>query len=252
MKTIVSFAGVDPSGSAGMFVDLAVIRYLGFHPAGVVTCLTYQNTCNVKGIVNLSEHVEKQAKEIFEDLDVVGIKVGLVLDGCEVISKFMKVLSVVDPVMVSTTGYDFNNLKVYEFLAKRCDVITPNVDEAMALSGCRINSVEDAKACAREISKTYGCSVVITGGKLGGVDVVYDGRLYTVESKLLNREVRGTGCVYSSALTCYLAKGYDLYNACKEARKIVLSAVENSKRVGRCFDVVNIRNCYKLTDVNSG
>ncbi|ADB58645.1 bifunctional hydroxymethylpyrimidine kinase/phosphomethylpyrimidine kinase [Archaeoglobus profundus] len=241
MKTVVSFAGVDPSNGAGIYVDLAVIKSLGFHPAGVVTTLTYQNTCGVKGVVNLSDCIEGQADAVFEDLDIVGVKVGLVLKGCEVIAKYMKKVevSVVDPVLVSTTGYDFENLDVYKFLAKHCEVLTPNVDEAMALSECRITDLKSARECAKEISRTYGCSVVITGGKLKGVDVIFDGKFYTVESKLFNYEVHGTGCVYSSALTCHLAKGLNLYEACKNAREVVLKAVENSKTVGRCLRVVN-------------
>ncbi len=241
MKTIVSFAGVDPSCGAGIYVDLAVIKSLGFHPAGVVTALTYQNTCSVKGVVNLSKYIEGQADTVFEDLDVVGIKVGLVLKGCEVVAKYMKKVevSVVDPVLVSTTGYDFENVDVYKFLARYCKVLTPNVDEAMALSGCRITDLKSAKECAREISRTYGCDVVITGGKLKGVDVIFDGNFYTVESRLFSYEVHGTGCVYSSALACYLSKGYDLYEACKGVREVVLKAVEKSKVVGRCLRVVN-------------
>ena len=241
MKAIVSFAGVDPSGGAGIYVDLAVIKSLGFHPAGVVTTLTYQNTCGVKGVVNLSKYIEGQADAVFEDLDVVGVKVGLVLKGCEIVARYMRRVdvSVVDPVLVSTTGYDFENLDVYKFLAKHCGVLTPNVDEAQTLAGCKVIDVESAKECAREINRIYGCDVVITGGKLKGMDVIFDGKFYTVESKIYDFEVHGTGCVYSSALACYLAKGLNLYEACKGARKVVLKAVENSKAVGGCLRVVN-------------
>ncbi|WP_457548676.1 bifunctional hydroxymethylpyrimidine kinase/phosphomethylpyrimidine kinase [Archaeoglobus sp.] len=241
MKTVVSFAGIDPSSGAGIYVDLAVIKSLGFHPAGVVTSLTYQNTCGVKGIANLNNYIEGQADAVFEDLDVVGVKVGLVLKGCEIIAKYMRKVevSVVDPVLVSTTGYDFENVDVYKFLSRHCKVITPNVDEAMALSGCVITDLKSAKECAKEISRTYGCSTVITGGTLKGIDVIFDGKFYTVESKIYDFEVHGTGCVYSSALACYLAKGLNLYEACKGAREVVLKAVEKSKTVGRCLRVVN-------------
>ncbi len=243
MKTIVSFAGVDPSGGAGIYVDLRVIAKLGFHPAGVVTVVTYQNTCGIEGMINLRDLVERQAEAIFEDLDVVGVKVGLVLDG-EVVKRYLESVevSVVDPVLVSTTGYDFGNIEAYRILANDCDVITPNADEAKALVGWEreLTNIESAKECAKEIARTYGCDVVITGGKLGGRDVVYDGSFRVIEEKLEGYEVHGTGCVYSTALTCYLAKGFDLYEACRRAREFVHKAVLNSVEVGRCLKVVEV------------
>jgi hydroxymethylpyrimidine/phosphomethylpyrimidine kinase len=242
MKAVMSIAGIDPSGGAGLYTDLAVIRRLGFYPCGVATALTYQNTCEVRGVYELDQQViANQISSVLDDLDVVAIKIGLVGSSANAIADLIRdvEIKVVDPVLKSTTGFDFSNLNAYKSLARICDVITPNVDEAQALAGCKIEDVESAKDCAKRIFERFGCAVVITGGKLGGVDVIFDGNEFcTVKADIYDYEVHGTGCVYSSALTCYLAKGYDLFKACEFARAFVLEAVKNSLKVGRCLRVV--------------
>ncbi len=244
MKAIMSIAGIDPSGGAGLYVDLAVIRRLGFYPCGVATVVTYQNTCEVRGMYELDQDVlANQISSVLEDLDVVAVKIGLIGKSAYSLSDLIKGIDVkvVDPILKSTTGFDFSNLKVYKSLASVCDVITPNAYEARALAGCKVEDVESAKECAKRIFEKFGCAVVITGGGLGGVDVVFDGNeFYTVESKIYDYEVHGTGCVYSSALTCYLAKGHDLFKACELARVFVLNSVKNSLKVGRCLRVVRV------------
>lgn len=242
MKAVMSVAGIDPSGGAGLYVDLAVIRRLGFYPCGVATVVTYQNTCGIKGLYELGwEVISNQISSILEDLNVVGVKIGLVGNSAYFLSELIKdiEIKVVDPVLTSTTGFDFSNLDVYKHLAKFCDVVTPNVDEAQALANFKIYDIESAKECAERIFEKFGCAVVITGGKLGGVDVAFDGkRFHTIKSEIYDFEVHGTGCVYSTALTCYLAMEYDFFKACELARDFVMNSVKNSLKMGRCLKVV--------------
>ncbi|MCX8000922.1 MAG: hydroxymethylpyrimidine/phosphomethylpyrimidine kinase, partial [Leptospiraceae bacterium] len=116
----------------------------------------------------------------------------------------------------------------YELLMPKVSVITPNYTEAKIFG-----TETDPEELAMELYKKYGCSVVITGGELKGKDVVCDsGRIYTVEAELIKNSFHGTGCVYSSALACYLAMG-DLEFAVRKARIFVLESVKKGQRFGK-------------------
>ena len=249
MKAVLAIAGFDPSGCAGILVDAAVIRAFGFHPAAVITVLTYQNTCRVSGYVELDpEAVGEQVRMILEDLEISGIKIGLICSR-EVSEELSRILSevdcptVLDPVIESTTGFRFSSSEVYEPLLKACDVVTPNAFEASEISGVNVVDFESAVKACRIISERFGCSVVVTGGSLGGVDVVWSGELQKVEGKM-GEEVRGTGCAYSAALTCCLARGMDLRRACEEARRFVEAAASKPVRIGGCFGVLQITSYH--------
>ena len=245
MKSVLTIAGLDPSGGAGILADIKTIRALGFFPSAVVTTITFQNTCEVRGIREI-DCIEEQMLPVLKDLSLAGIKIGLVCskDSAKKIAKSIEnvdVPKVVDPVMKATVGFEFSSKDVYSILAEACDVITPNAEEAALLSGIEVKDVKSAKIAAKTIAKDFGCSVVITGGSLSGKDVIFDSeKIYVVEGDVLKFEVHGTGCVYSTALTCYLAKGFSLYEACKRAREFVHRAVLNSVEVGRCLKVLNV------------
>lgn len=112
MKAVMSVAGIDPSEGAGIYVNLAVIRRLGFYPRGVATVVTYQNTCEVKGTYELDQDViSNQILSIFEDFEVVAVKIGLIGNSAYSISDLMEEIEikVVDPVLKSTAGFNFSN-----------------------------------------------------------------------------------------------------------------------------------------------
>ncbi len=247
MKSVLAIAGLDPSGGAGILADVKTIRALGFFPSSVVTVITFQNTCRVNGIREIeAECIERQISAVLDDLKLAGIKVGLVCSkrSAKAIAKLIKDLKipkVVDPVIKATVGFEFSGEDVYSILAEVCDVITPNADEASKLSGILVRDVKSAERPARSIADMFGCSVVITGGSLGGMDIVFDsGRVFVIEGEIVRSEIHGTGCVYSSAITCYLAKGLSLREACRRAREFVYKAILNSAEVGRCLKVVNV------------
>jgi hydroxymethylpyrimidine/phosphomethylpyrimidine kinase len=248
MKSILSIAGLDTCGGAGLHADIKTIKILGFHPASVVTAITFQNTCGISGMMSLhSGVIERQLSAIFEDLRVEGVKIGMVnkLEVAEVIVDKIKGLSiprVLDPVIRASVGFDLGLKDAYETIARSCDVITPNVEEAMQFSGMKIEDTESARMAAEKIADVFNCSVVITGGKLEGKDVVYDvqhGKHHTIEAELIAAEVHGTGCVYSSALVCYLAKGFKLFIACEKARDFVLQAIKRRKMIGKCMPIAD-------------
>ncbi len=249
MRSVLAIAGLDPSGGAGILADVKTIKALGFFPSSAVTVITYQNTCGVYGIYEVKPVcLERQISAVLDDLNLAGIKIGLVCSTnlANVIAKLIKgveIPKVVDPVIRATTGFKFSGKEVYSILAEACDIITPNADEASKLSEMEVKDTKSAEEAAKVIADRFGCSVVVTGGSLGGKDVIFDidtEKTYVVEGKIINIEIHGTGCVYSSALACYLAKGLSLHEACKKARKFVHKAVINSVRIGRCLEVVNV------------
>ncbi len=247
MKSVLTIAGLDPSGGAGILADVKTIRALGFFPSAVVTVVTFQNTCKIEGMKEIDpESIERQISAVVNDLNPIGIKIGLVCskESAKTIAKLIEnvdVPKVVDPVIRSTVGFEFSSEVVYSILAEACDVITPNADEASRLSGIHVKDLKSAEIAAKIIAEDFGCDVVITGGSLGGKDIVFDsGRVFVIEGDILEFEVHGTGCVYSSALTCYLSSGLELYEACKKAREFVYKAVLNSVEVGKCLKVANV------------
>ena len=247
--SLISIAGLDPSGCAGLLLDVRVIRALGFHPCGVVTALTFQNTCKGYGFEPVSPSaVEKQLSSILEDKLIAGVKIGL-LNSIEIAKVVVDLLKsyglgkkgpvVWDPIIKSTTKLEFFNenfVEVAEFLSNVVDVVTPNVEEAELLSGRKIEDISSAEEAARIISRRLNSSVVITGGKLKGVDVVLEGeKAFTVEAEFSPVEIRGTGCIYSSALTCYLSKGDSLEDATRHSRLYLLESVKRARLTGKCL-----------------
>ncbi len=247
-RSVLTIAGFDTCGGAGIHADIKTINALGFHPSSVITAITFQNTCRISGLMPVPpDVVEKQISAILEDLDVASIKIGMVcnMEIARTISENIKkidVPKVLDPVITASVGFELGSKEVYEVVARACSVITPNVEEAMQFAGVKIDGVETAIQAAKKIAEKLGCSVVITGGGLGGKDVVYDiqqNEHSIIEGELIKAEVHGTGCVYSSTLACYLAKGYSLDDSCQMAREFVLNAVRKAKTVGECLPVVN-------------
>ncbi|ADC66273.1 Phosphomethylpyrimidine kinase [Ferroglobus placidus DSM 10642] len=241
MEVLVSVAGLDTSNSAGVTLDVRIFRLFGFHGVCAVTAITYQNSCGIEGMKAIeAEHLEMQLKSIFEDFNVKGIKVGIVVTEkqAELLKEFLKNfegLKVLDPILVSSTGYKFAEPEIYEGLFNVVDAITPNVKEAEVFSGERISSVEDAKRAAKKIAEKFGCSVVITGKDIGGIDVIYDGDFHEIKAEVGEKEVHGTGCVYSSALLANISLGKNIVDAARYARLTTLESAKRAKKVGRCL-----------------
>ncbi len=233
MRAILIVAALDPSGGAGVVADVKTAKALGFYSCVALTAITYQNTCEIKGVFQMPEEVLKnQIDAVLEDIELSAIKIG--------VSKAFDVpetgVRVLDPVFKATVGHTLGEKRDVERLAEQCDVITPNAYEAEEISGIKVESVEDARLAAKAIAEKFGCSVVITG--VDGVDVAYDGEFHLVTSEHTGMEVHGTGCVYSTALACYLVDS-SFKGAVVKAREFVASAARKAVRVGRCLPAVN-------------
>ena len=235
MRAILIVAALDPVGGAGILADVKTARALGFYPCVALTAITYQNTCRISGVFQMPDDVlKRQIDSVVEDVELSAVKIG-VSKAFEVPEAPVKVL---DPIIKATVGYELGSKKDYEKLAKRCDVITPNAYEAEQLSGIGVESPDDAKLAAKTTAERFGCSVVVTGVK--GVDVAYDSRndtFHFVTTEHTGEEVHGTGCVYSTALACYLVS-FSFEEAVVKAREFVSNAARNAIKVGKCLPVV--------------
>lgn len=248
MKTILTISGLDPSGGAGVSADIKTARAIGLYPASVITSLTVQNTCGVTEAVPVDAGmVRKQIKAVVEDLRIDCIKIGLIssVDVAKVLAEEIAGIEapkVLDPVIFAGAGGKIGDVEAYRTILGHVDVVTPNLTEARELLDFnRAKDVfQEARELALEINQKYGCNVVITGGELGGMDVVCEGsRIYSVTAEFTSVNIHGTGCVYSTALASYLGLGNSLENAVRKARIFVLESVKKALRPGKCFPVVN-------------
>ena len=197
-----TIAGFDPSGGAGISTDIKTMAAHGVHACAAVTALTAQNPKKVFSVKPVSTtYISEQIDSIFDEYTIKYSKTGL-LYSKEIIQLVSKKVDeynlsiVVDPVMVASAG---------DALAKM-EIVTPNVSEAEKLSGMNIESVEDAKEAAYKIGEF--CNVMITGGHLGGTNIIYNkekDELSTLHQNLIKSEnLHGTGCSLSAAICANL------------------------------------------------
>ncbi|MCX8205011.1 MAG: bifunctional hydroxymethylpyrimidine kinase/phosphomethylpyrimidine kinase [Candidatus Nezhaarchaeota archaeon] len=272
-RSCLSIAGLDPSGGAGILVDAMVFQSLGFHAACVASSLTVQDTERVSAIVGVGTDLVKQQLEVVaRDLEIAAVKTGALWskENVRAVAEFLQRLSekpcVVDPVLKAKRGEKlFEDEAVDELVGKLlplASIATPNVNEASELTKIEIRAegdVEDALLRLKELGvKVPLLKGWVRDGKV--VDaVLYEGRVHFLSGEPLS-EARGSGCVFSAALTAHLAMGLDPLRAVIEARKLTRKAIKRSNKVGSGFNVVDpaIRLRYEearlraLEDVKRG
>ena len=220
---VLTIAGSDPSGGAGIQADIKAITALGGYAASAITALTIQNTLGVTGIfVVPSSVVSEQIAAVMEDIAPPSIKIGMVKDAtivrhiAEAIKKYQPAFIVYDPVMVSTSGHQLIDDDVIETIEKelipKVSLITPNMHEAEVLLRRKIGSIAHMEAAAKELASRYRIHVLIKGGHLEGngmCDMLAcpNGMLsHFTESKIETRNLHGTGCTLSSAIATLVAQ----------------------------------------------
>ena len=233
MKVVLSIAGSDSSGGAGIQADIKTIIANGCFAETAITALTAQNTLGVRDILNVTpEFLENELDAIFEDIRPDAIKIGMVSDK-NLIKSIVKKLKqynakniVVDPVMVATSGSkllsdDAINTLINE-LIPLADIITPNIPEAEVLSGIKINNINDMEQAIKIISKLGSKSVLLKGGHMinDANDLLYyNNELTWINGKRINNNnTHGTGCTLSSAIASNLAKDYDIVTSIKRSK----------------------------------
>lgn len=240
MKRVLTIAGSDSGGGAGIQADLKTFTVLGVYGMSVITAVTAQNTCQVKNIEELSpEIIGDQLDAVYEDIRVDAVKIGMVsgVDIIKVIGEKLKKWKekniILDPVMVSESGHDLLKPEAGKYLLNELFplalMVTPNLPEAEKITGDSISSIEDMKKAAKQIYKYNPKTVLIKGGHRQdkAVDILYDGQdFYLFSSKKIKTEAtHGSGCTYSSAIASFYAGSNDLYQAVKKGKKFVTRAI---------------------------
>lgn len=232
---VMSIAGVDPSGGAGIFADLKTFQAIGVYGTGIVTALTSQNPYKFFSTLPISpEYITEQIDSVMDSYNVEFIKTGM-LYSPEIIKLVSKKIdeynlkAVVDPVMVATSGGDLTKEDIAKALNKyllpKSILTTPNIAEAEKLTGLEINTEDDAiEACKKIV-----CDSLITGGHLDGINTInIAGDVTTIKQELIETDnLHGTGCNLSSAIVAYLAKKNDLKTSILKSLDYVYEGIKN-------------------------
>lgn len=273
MKKCLSIAGSDCSGGAGIQADLKAFSALGTFGMSVVTSVVAENTSRVISVCNIpADEIKKQIDAVFEDIEVDGVKLGM-LPTAEIISavadkleEYKPPIIVCDPVMVATSGDALSDIGTASVMKERLfpivDLLTPNIPEAEAISGVKIGGLEDFDKAAAVIMDMGVKSLLIKGGHFMGdcIDVLYLDRkdengdhmnIRFCEKRIDSPNTHGTGCTLSSAITANLANGMDMVKAAELAKKYVTQAIEKSFTVGKGHSPVNhFYDYYNMKGIN--
>ena len=254
MKRILTIAGSDSGGGAGIQADLKAITLLGGYGMSVLTALTAQNTTGVQAIHEIpASFVEAQIDSVLSDIGADAIKTGMLMNGeiVEVVSKKIRQYGVqkvvVDPVMVSKSGALLLRKDAQDALIKKLIplawVVTPNLMEASALTGLKVNSLEGMKKATHRIYKLGAKHVVVKGGHLKGmaIDLLYDGKKFVEmeRPRIETKNTHGTGCTFASAIATFLARGDTVLEAARKAKTFITMAIQFSLSLGKGYGPTN-------------
>ena len=252
MKTVLTIAGSDSSGGAGIQADMKTITMHGMYAMSAVTALTAQNTTGVYGVMEAdASFVGLQLDCIFQDIRPDAVKIGMVSNG-----DIMKAIAaklreygaahvVVDPVMVATSGSSLMREEAVQALGKTllplAEVVTPNLSEAENLSGIPIGTKEDMEQAAQKIAlEIHGtAAVLVKGGHLSeeADDYLYLPReergVWIPGERIHNPNTHGTGCTLSSAIACQLAAGCGLEESVRRAKRYLTGAIAAGLDLGK-------------------
>ncbi len=254
MKNVLSIAGSDPTGGAGLQADLKVFRALDVIGLSIPAVLTAQNTREVREVYPVySECLRQQIECLLEDITPEAMKTGMLYSRSTVsvvvdaVCEYGLDNLVVDPVSVSTTGTslveDGMLDKLKQDLFPHATVITPNIYEASLLSSMMIESPADMQEAAKALLDMGPRSVVITGGHLEGMisDIFYDGKEFQrFTAEKVKGSFHGTGCVFSAAVAAHLAKGSSSLEAVAGAHQFVHEAIKRAENPGSGMQIL----CY--------
>jgi hydroxymethylpyrimidine/phosphomethylpyrimidine kinase len=257
LQVVLSIAGFDPSGGAGIITDVSTIVRSGCRPAAAITSLTFQNASGVFGSTHeTAKSLRAQVLPIIEETNIAAVKIGM-LPTAELVSEVVCLIQekrlptpVFDPVLRSSSGYELMERDAVEVLKRDLlplvRVITPNIPEAAALSGIEIVDEPGMREAAKKLRELGARAVLIKGGHLKkesgvrsqesaaesqAIDVLDEDGVITVfrERWIEAGPVRGTGCMLSSAIAAGLAKGNSLPEAVTAAKQFVFAEIKNSE-----------------------
>lgn len=260
IPNVLSIAGSDPSGGAGVQADLKTFAALECYGMAVITALTAQNTQGVSGVMEVpADFVKMQIKDVFDDVRVDAVKIGMlssaeiIMAVAEMLERYKPTFVVLDPVMISTSGDALISAGAVEAMKERliplCDVLTPNIPEAEKLSR---KAVLDLERSAQDLLALGAPSVYLKGGHLKGdksVDVLAtaQGCHFFESMRIETKNTHGTGCSLSSALAAYVARGFALQQACQCAKEYITGAIIHADELDVGKGCGPVHHTYRMT-----
>ena len=248
---VLTIAGSDSGGGAGIQADLKTFAAIGCYGMSVITALTAQNTKGVTAIHPLPpSFAVEQMSAVFTDIGADAVKIGMLYSAelieavSEMLNKYRARNIVLDPVMVAQSGdkllQDDAIQAIKDHLMPVADVVTPNLPEAEVLLGQKIASFEDMQRAARSLAQFGSRSVLIKGGHLEesqSTDLLYlteEDRFVILEAERVDsRNNHGTGCTLSSAIAAYISRGSQIENAVRKAK----TYIQNAIRAGAAYKI---------------
>ena len=254
MKRLLTIAGSDSGGGAGIQADLKTFHAFGCYGMSVLTAVTAQNTRGVQGVENLPpDFVTLQLESVVKDIGVDAAKTGM-LSNAEIIRALSKTIGqfdipylVVDPVMRSKGGNrllrDDAQQALIEEIMPLAEVITPNIPEAEVLAGHPIKTKDDMRKAAKVIHDQGAKNVLVKGGhrEEDADDILFDGSEFTdyFAERIESKNTHGTGCTYSAAIAANLALGHELKKAILISKKFITEAIRSSFDLGKGIGPLN-------------
>ncbi len=248
---VLTIAGFDPSSGAGVTADIKTIAAHGCYGVACITALTVQSTSGVRRVEPVSaELVGDTLRELVSDVDVAAVHIGMLGSGkvVKVVADFLareKLPNLVlDPILRSSSGTDLLDATGAKLLCEKllplATVVTPNLDEASALTGLAVTNPEQMRAAAAKLHEMGAAAVVVTGGQLEkAIDLLSFTSQRGAEQEIFKSErqrsnsTHGTGCAFATAVSCHLAQGRGLPEAVLLAKAYVTAAIANAHPLGR-------------------
>jgi len=248
MIKVLTIAGSDSGGGAGIQADIKTIYALGAYPLTVISALTAQNSLGVDSILKVPpDFILAQLNAVISDMSPHATKTGMLLN-VGIIKAVVRIVGknglpslVVDPVILSSAGkvlLESNAISIMrEQLLPLATVVTPNLHEAEVLSGEKVSNIDEMVAAAQRIKEFGSANVIITGGHLEKecVDIVYDGKeVYRFGGPQIESEhTHGSGCVFSAALATFLAMGNGVIKGAEMANDFTRKAISKGFKAGK-------------------
>jgi hydroxymethylpyrimidine kinase/phosphomethylpyrimidine kinase len=254
IHTALTVAGSDPIGGAGVQADLKTFASLNVYGMAVIAALTAQNTRGVRDVMHVpADFVGAQLEAVITDIAPAAMKTGMLGTAAVVdvvahkVRRYGVTNLIVDPVMVSSSGTHLLEHSGEEMLKRvllpLALVVTPNLAEASVLTGTEVRDSHTMEEAARRLHRMGARNVLVKGGHLEGkaVDVFFDGsRIEKLSSpRIPTKNLHGTGCVLSAAMTAFVALGLPLSDAIVRAKEFVTEAIRTSLQLGTGAGPVN-------------
>ena len=248
MRNVLTIAGSDCSGGAGIQADLKTFSAHGVFGMSVIVSVVAENTSRVIDILDVTpDMIKKQIDAVFEDITVDGVKIGMLSNPrCmaavrEKLDEYKPEKVVIDPVMYAKGGCPLMAEDSVDFFIKEivpaAFLLTPNIPEAEKISGMDIKNVSDMRDACVIIHKKGPENVLIKGGHSIGdaEDILFDGKeFYSFKTKKIDtKNTHGTGCTLSSAITANLARGKSVYDSVYDAKEYITAAILHSLEIGK-------------------